>query len=278
MIATKTGLGTVEMLAFRPETPRARSVMNALVSQAHPYARVRNTFQYQGGSDVLCLWGPGAPDRFEPMRRQLAAGRRVVCFDLAYWDRHQKFRVSIDAAHPQAWVMRRDWPRIRFENDQLYTGVAVADVWKTDGPVIVAGIGEKARVQYGDAVSAWERTMIDEARRRGRTVWYRPKKPDQPAPTGVLRAPTGPIESVLTGASLVCTWHSNVAVDAIRLGIPAICRDGAAAAVCPSTWTEDEPQPLSVSIRDRFLGNLAWFQWSTSEAAACWAWLAELLS
>jgi hypothetical protein len=53
-----------------------------------------------------------------------------------------------------------------------------------------------------------------------------------------------PIEHVLAGASLVVTWHSNVAVDAIRLGIPVICREGAAAAVCPSELGADDPRPL----------------------------------
>ena len=43
------------------------------------------------------------------------------------------------------------------------------------------------------------------------------------------------IDQALTGCSLVVTWHSNVAVDAIRMGIPVVCRDGAAAAVCPSS-------------------------------------------
>ena len=51
-----------------------------------------------------------------------------------------------------------------------------------------------------------------------------------------------------------------------------------AAAVCPSTWTDEDPQPLPVAVRDRFLANLAWFQWAPNEAAACWAWLRELLS
>jgi hypothetical protein len=87
-----------------------------------------------------------------------------------------------------------------------------------------------------------------------------------------------PIDQALAGASLVVTWHSNVAVDAIRLGLPVICRDGAAAAVCPSDFRTTDPQPLPASVRDRFLANLAWFQWSNSEAAAFWPWAQEMLS
>ena len=72
------------------------------------------------------------------------------------------------------------------------------------------------------------------------------------------------------------TWHSNIAVDAIALGIPAVCVDGAAAAVCPAELPE-EVRPFDPALRDRFLANLAWFQWAPSEARECWAFLRGLL-
>jgi hypothetical protein len=153
--------------------------------------------------------------------------------------------------------------------------------WNPDGPVIVAGIGRKARVQYGSAVEDWERQMMTAAAARWpeRQVRYRRKQLDAPIPDGATLTNDGPIEGVLDGASLLITWHSNVAVDAIRLGIPVVCHDGAAAAVCPSSdLTEADPSPLADLARLTFLQNLAWFQWDPKEARQFWAWVPEVLA
>jgi hypothetical protein len=82
---------------------------------------------------------------------------------------------------------------------------------------------------------------------------------------------------VLAGSSLLVTWHSNVAVDAIRMGIPVVCREGAAAAVCPSELPETIA-PMADDVRDRFLANLAWFQWRPDEAPEFWRWVPEVLA
>lgn len=271
---TATAIATsVELLRFSPESPRTAALYAALTATAGRFD-MRQTRAYHGGSDLLMLWGPGGPDRFGPMREQQALGGHVIAWDLAYWQRDAKLRVSIDAAHPQAWVMRKDWPDTRLRRD----GVVVTDEWNPNGPVIVAGIGRKARVQYGsDKVETWEAEMLREAAARyGRPVQYRRKQADAPVPAGVTLTSDRPIEQVLSGASLVITWHSNVAIDAIRMGIPVVCRDGAAAAVCPSVLG-DVHQPLPVAVRDRFLANLAWFQWAPGEASTCWRFLRELL-
>ncbi len=266
---------SVEILSFTPQSMRADALFVRLLRSTPSHVTVGTTSSYRGGADWLLLWGPGNPARFAPMRRQLAAGGRVLAFDLAYWDRDRKVRVSIDAPHPQAWVMKKDWPTSRFKAD----GVAVSNEWKPEGPVIIAGIGDKARVQYGSSVEHWEAAMIATARARGRVVQYRPKR-DGHHPRHTVPARTGPIEQALKGASCVVTWHSNVAVDAIRLGIPVICQDGAAAAVCLSDFPErGDPQPLAQPVRDRFLSNLAWFQWApATEMSQLWAWLREVLT
>jgi hypothetical protein len=210
------------------------------------------------------------------MQRQVDRGGHALALDLSYWSRDRKFRVSIDAAHPQEWVMRRDWPANRLACDS----VSISNRWDPAGPVIVAGIGRKARVQYGCAVEAWERQMMTTAASRWpeRHVLYRRKQLDAPVPDGATLTNDGPIEGVLAGASLLITWHSNVAVDAIRLGIPVICHDGAAAAVCPSELTEAEPSPLPEVERLTFLQNLSWFQWDPKEARQFWAWVPEVLA
>lgn len=274
-VATRT---TVEMLRFQPQSLRADAMLSGLERAASSAGvEVVPTTSYRGGASLLLLWGPGAPNRFGPMREHLAAGGHVVCLDLPYWQRETKARISIDAAHPQRWVMRRDWPVSRFRGD----GVAVSDVWNPDGPVIVAGLGRKARVQYGESVVlGWEAEMLRACAERwpSRRVLYRRKQADAPVPAGAPLASDRPIEDVLAGASLLVTWHSNVAIDAIRLGIPVVCKDGAAAAVCPSVLGLDNPRPLDAAVRAKFLANLAWFQWAPSEAVSMWHFIGEVLA
>lgn len=267
---------SAELLRFPVEAHRASVWMDAF-SQAPAGIDLAHTRAFRGGSQWLVLWGPGGPDRFDAMRQQLQAGGRVICFDLAYWQRERKVRVSIDTAHPSEWVMRRDLSRSRFLADR----VDVRDSWSPQGPIIVAGIGRKARIQYGaNTVEHWEATQIAACRARWphQRVMYRRKQADAPVPADVELTSDRPIEEVIAGASLLITWHSNVAVDAIRLGIPVVCLDGAAAAVCPSALPADLPAPLEPSLRDRFLANLAWFQWAPSEIAQCWAFLREVLA
>lgn len=273
MIAAPVATKTVECLRFAPETARAAEALQALATGAVAAGlNVSTTAEYAGASDWLLLWGPGAPNRFGPMREQLRHGGHVLALDGAYWARDRKFRISIDAAHPQRWILRQRLPATRFEAD----GIVLEDAWDPDGPVIVAGLGEKARVQYGAVVPTWEAQMIAAARAAGRRVLYRAKK-GGPSPAGVDRTSDGPIETVLRGASCVITWHSNVAVDALRLGLPVVCSDGAAASCCPSEWARNL-RPLSLTWRLRFLQNLAWFNWAPSEADQCWAFLRELLA
>lgn len=273
MIAAPAATTTVECLRFVPETARAAGALQALATGAVSAGlSLATTADYAGESDWLLLWGPGAPNRFGPMREQLRRGGHVLALDGAYWQRDRKFRISIDAAHPQRWILRQRLSSSRFDAD----GVILEDTWNPSGPVIVAGLGEKALVQYGSVVPSWEAQMIAAARAAGRRVLYRAKK-SGPSPTGVERAADGPIDTVLRGASAVITWHSNVAVDALRLGLPVVCSDGAAAAACPSQWARDL-RPLSLTWRLRFLQNLAWFQWAPNEADQCWAFLRELLA
>jgi hypothetical protein len=211
------------------------------------------------------------------MRWQIKQGGHCIALDLAYWARDRKIRLSIDAAHPQAWVMKDTWPPERWQEDPAH----VENAWQPNGPIVIAGVGPKARIQYGaSTIDAWEAAMIAGCRARWptRPIWYRGKRGDAIIPEGANFCSSGlPIETVLRGASLVVTWHSNVGVDAIRMGIPVVCHDGAASAVSPATL--DGPhEPLPPALRDRFLENLAWFQWAPEEAPACWQFLKTVLA
>lgn len=274
--ATKTA---VEIVRYQPESDRAQQFIYALALAGGANGfDVRVSRAYTGDTPLLIFWGPGAPVRAEAMRRTVAAGGHAIALDLPYWDRYSKVRVSIDAPHPQAWVMRKAMPTSRLENDRAFT--PVTNDWDPNGRIVIAGLGTKARAQYGSmVVDEWEGDMMRACLARwSRPVVYRRKLPTLPLPAWATKVVDGPIESALRGASLVITWHSNVAVDAIRQGIPVICRDGAAAAVCDCELGAGLPAPLTDADRLRFLSNLAWFQWAPSEAGQCWQFLQELLS
>lgn len=273
-VATKTA---VELVRFQPENPRASEVFRALIAAAPSVCiDLIESTRYHGNSPWLMVWGPGAPERRDAITAHVKNGGHAIALDLAYWHRERKVRVSFDAPHPQAYVMRKTLPVTRLVDDQI----AITNDWNPDGPIVIAGLGPKALVQYGEsAIYEWEADMMRACLARwNRPVIYRPKKDENVVPKWATRvARGGSIESVLRGASLVITWHSNVAVDAIRMGIPVVCRDGAASAVCRSS-VDDKPMPLAVDVRDRFLANLAWFQWSAREARQCWRFIAETLS
>jgi hypothetical protein len=264
----------VEIVAFAPESLRANQWFDALEKGAKANGLdVYRTKKPASLAPWLLLWGPGDPTRAATMRRHVAGGGHVIALDLAYWDRERKARVSFDAPHPQAWVMRQEMPSSRFIADR----VPVASTWNPSGPIVIAGLGDKARVQYGaDTIDRWEASMAHQCRARWpkRPIVYRKKRAISPTPGWASNVLVGDvIDQALRGKSLVITWHSNVAVDAIRMGIPVICRDGAAAAVCPPDFGPEDPQPLSTETRDTFLGNLAWFQWAPNEARGFWSFV-----
>jgi hypothetical protein len=274
-VAAPASIRSAEFLTFERSSSRAAQIFGALMTAADDI-RVKHSYHYTGDSDLLIVWGAGSPLRWPALEQQRAHGKHWMAFDLAYWHRDTKVRLTVDAPHPQQWVMARQWPAARVHAD----APRVAQRWDASGPVIVAGIGEKATKQYGaEIVRVWELAQIAACRARGATVLYRSKNGRGDVPAGIPAASTAPIDDVLDGASLVVTWHSNVAVDAIRLGIPVVCRDGAAAAVCPSS-VPTEPQPLPTSVRDQFLANLAWFQWGFTphEARGCWTFVRGLLA
>lgn len=268
----------VEIVQFPTESKRALGWFDSLArdARAEGIDVIRST-RYQDAARWLLLWGPGAPDRASVMKRHVATGGHVIALDLAYWNRDRKARVSFDAAHPAAWVMRGDLRRDRFEADPA----PISNQWRPSGKIVIAGLGDKARVQYGaDVIDRWENAMAAACRARwpDRPLVYRKKKVTSPVPAWGQVAPMQPIETVLAGASLVITWHSNVAVDAIRMGIPVVCKDGAAAAVCPASLPDHDPQPLAASVRDQFLWNLSWFQWAPEESRSFWRFVQGVLA
>lgn len=226
---------------------------------------------------TLVVYGMGGADRLPISERHMAAGGVCVSWDLGYWQRKgpanvRKMRVSINGMHPQQWVMRGKYPGSRRWDE---SGLEIRQAGNPKGPVVLVGNGPKSNAI---GAATWAAVTSRELRALfpGRQIVYRPK-PKRPFDVGVDfdLVDRGPIDDLISGASLVVCRHSNVAVDACRLDVPVACEDGAAAAIYP-TLAEWERQP-SARVRREFLHRLAWWQWSASEARQAWPWLLRQL-
>lgn len=261
----------VEILIDDRVRPRGVSLLRGLEASSRAFGFDPSvTPRYQGNARWLVMWGAGWPSRHKAFNAHVQKGGVAVCWDMGYWAAgrgNETFgmnRVSVNALHPQAHVMRELRNRERFDNKP----VSVTNTWNPDGHIVLVGLGPKTCDQYSYRVGEWEQAKLAEIRKKfpGRKVVFRPK-PQNPFQTLPVdhTDDSSKIEHVLDGAALVVARHSNVAIDALRCGVPAVVEDGAAAAVFGSELKMASPVPND--RRMKFLHNLAWFQWSSQE---CW--------
>jgi hypothetical protein len=219
--------------------------------------------------NVLILYGLGGADRRQIAADHLASGKPFVAFDLGYWERNiepRKFRMAVNGHHPKG-VMNGDYPGARrFDS----AGIRIGSVADPGGPIMLVGIGPKSNAVGADG---WVRNKAKEleATFPGKQIIYRPK-PNKAHEVDSYPISAGPIDAALEGMSLVVCRHSNVAVDACRLGVPVVCDDGAAVAIYPSQLSDKDNQP-DEATRLEFLHRLAWWQYSADEPELIWKWI-----
>lgn len=249
----------------------AQDILQAMIAAAPIEVRVRAS--YQGDCDLMMTYGIGHAVRRPWFFKHVETGRYAIAWDIGYWHRRGKgraMRVTINADHPQLWLVDAEEPPERFDS----YGFKLRDDYNPNGPIVLVGMGPKANTVLHQKTATWEREALKRIRQiyPSKEVIYRPKKlndttelPDTTRMSGM------PIEVVLEGASLVVCRHSNVAVDACFAGIPVVCEDGAAAAL----YDNDMGNPVmpTPEQRLRFLRNLAWWQWKPEEAAEAWEFL-----
>lgn len=227
---------------------------------------------------VLILYGLGGRDRL-PSAEQHRAHGHVVSWDAGYWERKtpdRRYRVSINGFHCPERIMLGDRP----DPSRLQkSGIVLTEQSHPKGNIVLVGNGPKSGAV---GAAGWATEKSQEIRRLfpNSTIIYRPKRGYiEPHVTRDAVANTESIERVLDKASLVVCRHSNVAVDACRMGIPVVCEDGAAAAIYPRSLIEKDNQP-SAETRREFIERLAWWQWSESEIrkGEIWPWLMKQLA
>ena len=81
-----------------------------------------------------------------------------------------------------------------------------------------------------------------------------------------------PLADVLHGAHCVVAHHSNVAVEAILAGIPAICPEGVASVMAGHKLKQIEDPPMP-SGRAQWAADIAYCQWSIAEMTAGLPWI-----
>jgi hypothetical protein len=264
-----------DILAAQSMRPRPAQMMEALAQSGSALGHdIQLTRHYspRAGS-VLITYGLGGSDRWPYARQHASNGWHYVAFDAGYWERKTKdrrYRVSIDGFHCPKLIMRGPDPG---PERLAASKIEVSNHHSRYGDVILVGNSSKAALV---GANGWAARKSAELRRHSsRTIVYRPKH--RQVERGVLCDRTEmdcDIEKLIAGASLVVCLHSNVAVDACRLGIPVVCEDGAAAAIYPSRLKDEAKQP-SEAVRMEFLRRLAWWQWSESEMERgdVWRWL-----
>lgn len=258
-----------EIILDGSEIEKGQRILKAM-AKAGPSCGIEIDFTraYRGGSDWLMIYGLGHQVRGKYFKKHVAQGGHAICWDLGYFGREQSksfpMRLSIDQAHPQAWMKTMLSDRWDAAN------ISLRSDYNPSGPIVLAGTGNKERNRLGLSGCEWEENKFKEIRAvyPSTPIIYRPKGNSKEPLGDCIVASEGKIEDVIRGASLVVVKHSNVAVDACIAGIPVVCEDGAAA----SLYGNDLYKPLNPSEAERyqFLCNLAYWQWRSEEASACW--------
>jgi hypothetical protein len=254
-----------ELIIDEPMAARAQRFFGALRDAAPRWVTVSR--HYTGKRRTIVTYGAGASWRQAFLRQHKAAGGRAILFDLAYWDRVDSLRMSLDGLHPTA------------EHLHLAAGLpsrrsfALREDANPAGYILLVGLGRKTAQMLGEAPQAWERSKLREIRERwpGARIVWRPKR-DPVSLDGLPMLHSVPIDVALNGARAVVCRASNVAVDACVAGVPVWCEGGAALALYGDNHA---PTPRQ---RAEFLHTLSWWEWRKDEPAAAWEWVRWVVS
>lgn len=261
----------LEVLCTKDTSRKGRNLLDKLVHGAALHGlEVVRTDTVKLAGDWLVVYGAGEARRSEAMRAYLAAGRRVLAWDLGYWQRdrlnlnERMYRVSVDALHPLV-------PGPVDPGRYAASGPALEEIGDPAGPVVLCGVPPKSRALYPEAV-LWE---ADAARRiraafPDRPVLYR-AKPGRPVPgpAGCKVQRPCTVRDGLAGASLAVVRLSNVAVDCAALGVSCVAAGGIGRWLWPAELVRREP---TRAARRAFLEQVAMWQWTPAEAERGHPW------
>lgn len=216
----------------------------------------------------------------DPAAEYRRRGIPVLTMDMPWFGRlhpsnpDSSVKISVNHWHPTAYFQRRPKPTDRWEK----LGLPILPMRADGRHIVVAGSGPKSSVRDGNEFQAWEREAIAALRLlTDREIVYRPKpyrKEAAPPPIDGARMDRDtPIAGLLSGAWAVVTRQSNVAVDALRLGIPALCWEGVGSVLAMQNLADIERPFLPTDDqRQQFFADLAYCQWTMAELKSGAAW------
>lgn len=266
------GIGRPAFLIPERLRKKPRALIQALAQSIN--GRVISRYEPCG---TLFLYGWGGVEQQNAIRMHRG---NYVAFDLGYWEREgfndQKWRVAINGFHSPQLILRGAHPG---PHRLAESGITLRSLRPGPSSVLLVGNGPKSQ-RVGARHWTFGKAKLLRRRLPGWRILYKPK-PERPAEPRIDfdELVDGPIEHILPRVGLVVCRHSNVAVDACRLGVPVVCDDGAAACIYPQSIDDRGRQP-TLDVRREFLERLAWWQWSIDDInrGEFWPWLRKKLT
>ncbi len=270
------------LLKFKNHFTRSGSVGRAW-TEALLYSNEDRLVFEENDAELVIIYGCGPGNRAHYMRAR-ERGLPTITIDLGFWQRggprdtDAHYKVSVNWHHPQQYLMQLNCPPDRFK--KFNRGSKEPTPWHNTGrQILLAGMGPKSFELYDMRSQEWDLWAVEEIRKRtDMAIVYRPKpswNSPKPIPGTIFSNKNQNLDTLLLNTHLVITHHSNVTVDGLMKGVPAICPDGAASAICNSDFnTIEEPERPN---RKQFFYNLAYCNWSIEEmqSGECWRYIKE---
>ena len=227
-------------------------------------------------ADIAIFYG--LEGRLRRVFRDYREKAKAAYVDLGYWKRKSPkarfdgyHKVVINDRHPTLYFQRRQHDDSRFR----WMDVTIEPWQQNNGHILVAGMGDKAAEAEGYEPEEWERWAIKKLKMVTRkNIVYRPKpswKRARPI-AGVGYSPkTTELCHALRNCYAVVTHHSNVAVEALCMGIPVWCWKGVATPLASQDFTQID-SPMRPEGRSQWVNDIAWCQWNTAEMKSGLAW------
>lgn len=259
-------------------------VVTAMIKGAQYYGDVVDVYadthyvpEHTEQYDTAVFWGYITTCQ-EIMRGYTAAGKSAVYLDLAYWDRGNCYKVSVNDRHPTAYFQATKHD----DHRRKMFGVEPQPYRYSGTTILLAGMSAKAAwAEKLEPVESWERAAISELKKyTPRSITYRPKPSWTAAKplegTEYSNPRTESLERVLARSFAVVTHHSNVAVEGLVAGLPVFAQKGVALPMGYSLL-ELIGEPHYPNDREQWANDVAYCQWSEKEMknGTCWSHLKQ---